>query len=169
MSWIFPSSSNRPLLCKAHVCIGEISHDCFPANSLAQTQNPLDMLSRRKGSFFVTRQCRRCGFVASMRDRLLFWLKCLVICFVQRIMHPGTVRQTQWLDPFNQGQRCHRWLREEDMLKRWVIFTFFVQYKSREFIQQLNKHYWALFWRISVCRGVRKKQFSRTYAGPFFC
>ena len=36
-------------------------------------------------------------------------------------MHPGTVRQTQWLDPF----KVHRWLREEDMLKRWVIFSFF--------------------------------------------
>ena len=37
---------------------------------------------------------------------------------------PGTVRQTQWLDPFNRDRRCDRWVREEDMLKRWVIFTF---------------------------------------------
>ncbi|CAH3192066.1 unnamed protein product [Porites evermanni] len=34
-------------------------------------------------------------------------------------MYPGTVRQTQWLDPFNRDRRCdRRWLREEDMLKR---------------------------------------------------
>ena len=32
-------------------------------------------------------------------------------------MHPGTVRQTQWLDPFNGDRRCDRWSREEDMLK----------------------------------------------------
>ena len=39
-------------------------------------------------------------------------------------MYPGTVRQTQWLDPFNRDRRCdRRWLREEDMLKRWVMFT----------------------------------------------
>ena len=36
----------------------------------------------------------------------------------------GTVRQTQGLDPFNLDWRCDRWLREEDMLKRWVIITF---------------------------------------------
>ena len=47
-------------------------------------------------------------------------------CVVYGIMHPGTVRQTQWLDPFNRDKRCDRWLREEAMLKRWVIFTFFV-------------------------------------------
>ena len=42
-------------------------------------------------------------------------------------MYPGTVRQTQWLDPFNRDRRCdRRWLREEDMLKRWVMFTFYV-------------------------------------------
>ena len=28
-------------------------------------------------------------------------------------MHPGTVRQTQWRDPFNRDRRCDRWLREE--------------------------------------------------------
>ena len=61
-----------------------------------------------------------------MRDRQLFWWKCLVKCVVYGIMHPGTVRQTQWLDPFNRDKRCDRWLREEAMLKRWVIFTFFV-------------------------------------------
>ena len=38
-------------------------------------------------------------------------------------MHHGTVGQTQWLDPFNRDRRCDRWLREEDMLKRWVIFN----------------------------------------------
>ena len=27
-------------------------------------------------------------------------------------MYPGTVRKAQWLDPFNQDQRCDRWLRE---------------------------------------------------------
>ena len=32
-------------------------------------------------------------------------------------MQPGTVRQTQWLDPFNGDRRCDRWSREEDMLK----------------------------------------------------
>ena len=40
-----------------------------------------------------------------------------MICVVLRIMHPGTVRQTQSLDPFNRDRRCDRWLREEDMLK----------------------------------------------------
>ena len=44
------------------------------------------------------------------------------------------VRQRQWLDPFNRDRRWDRWLREEDMLKRWVIFTFYVYCKSREFI-----------------------------------
>ena len=39
-------------------------------------------------------------------------------------MYPGTVRQTWWLDPFNRDWRCDCWLQEEDMLKRWVIFTF---------------------------------------------
>ena len=40
-------------------------------------------------------------------------------------MYPGTVRQTQWLDPFNRDRRCDRWSREEDMLKRWVMFTVY--------------------------------------------
>ena len=34
-----------------------------------------------------------------------------MICVVLRIMHPGTVRQTQSLDPFNRDGRCDRWLR----------------------------------------------------------
>ena len=38
-------------------------------------------------------------------------------------MYPGTVRQTQWLDPFNRGRR---WLREEDTLEKWAMFTFYV-------------------------------------------
>ena len=46
IAWVFPSSSNRPLLFKAHVCIGEISRDRFQANSLAERQNPLDMSGR---------------------------------------------------------------------------------------------------------------------------
>ena len=33
-------------------------------------------------------------------------------------MYPGTVRQTEWLDPFNRDRRCDRWLREEYMLKK---------------------------------------------------
>ena len=41
-------------------------------------------------------------------------------------MYPGTVRQTQWLDTFNRDRRCDQQLREEDMLKRWVMFTFYV-------------------------------------------
>ena len=41
-------------------------------------------------------------------------------------MHPGTVRQTRWLDPFNRDRRCDRWLREEDMLKRWVTQFHFL-------------------------------------------
>ena len=41
-------------------------------------------------------------------------------------MHPASVRQTQWLNPFNRDRRWDHWLREEDMLKRWVIFTFYV-------------------------------------------
>ena len=49
MVWVFPSSSKRPLLFKAHACTGEISRDRFQANSLAERQNPLDMLSRTKG------------------------------------------------------------------------------------------------------------------------
>ena len=40
-----------------------------------------------------------------------------MICVVLRIMHPGSVRQTQSLDPFNRDRRCDRLLREEDMLK----------------------------------------------------
>ena len=32
-------------------------------------------------------------------------------------MYPWTVRQTQWLDPFNRDQPCGHWLWEEDMLK----------------------------------------------------
>ena len=32
-------------------------------------------------------------------------------------MHPGTIRQTQWLDLFDRDQPCDHWLREEDMLK----------------------------------------------------
>ena len=39
-------------------------------------------------------------------------------------MHPETVRQTQWLDPFNRDRRCDRWLREEDRLERCVISLF---------------------------------------------
>ena len=41
-------------------------------------------------------------------------------------MHPRTVRQTQWLDPFNRDPRCAcvRWLREEDMLKQEGNFHF---------------------------------------------
>ena len=39
-------------------------------------------------------------------------------------MYPGTVRQTQWLDPFSRDRRCDCWFREDDMLKRWVIFHF---------------------------------------------
>ena len=80
-------------------------------------------------------------------------------------MHPGTVRQTQWLDPFNGDRRCHPWLREQDMPKKWVIFTFSVKCKSREFIQKLKKHYCALFWRVRVYRVAKKKQFCKTY-GP---
>ena len=48
-------------------------------------------------------------------------------------MHPGTVRKTQWLDPFNRDRRCDCWLREEDMpQKRWVISTFYVYSASHE-------------------------------------
>ena len=35
MAWVFPSSSNRPLLFKAHACTGELSRDRFRANLLA--------------------------------------------------------------------------------------------------------------------------------------
>ena len=44
-------------------------------------------------------------------------------------MHPGTVRQTQWLEPLARvarDRRCDRWLREEHVPKRRVIFTFYV-------------------------------------------
>ena len=47
-------------------------------------------------------------------------------------MHPGTVRQTQWLDPSNRDRRCDRWLREKDMSKRWVIFTFYMSSAGHE-------------------------------------
>ena len=46
---VFCSSSNRPLLFKAHACTGGISRDRFPAISLAQRQNLFDMLSRTTG------------------------------------------------------------------------------------------------------------------------
>ena len=49
MAWVFPSSSNCPLLFKEHACTGQISRDRSQANSLADRQNPLDMLSRTKG------------------------------------------------------------------------------------------------------------------------
>ena len=32
---VFPSTSNRPLVFKAHACTGGLSRDRFPANSLA--------------------------------------------------------------------------------------------------------------------------------------
>ena len=35
MAWVFPLSSNRPLLFEAHACTGRISRDRFSANSLA--------------------------------------------------------------------------------------------------------------------------------------
>ena len=54
MAWVFPSSSNRPLFFKAHACTGGISRGRFQANLLAQRHNPLNMLSRTKGSFFVS-------------------------------------------------------------------------------------------------------------------
>ena len=45
-------------------------------------------------------------------------------------MYPGTVREAQWLDPFNRDQRCDRWLRERRHAKKVgtkvVIFTFYV-------------------------------------------
>ena len=99
-----------------------------------------------------------------MRDRLLFWSKCLVICVVQRIMYPGTVRQTQWLDPFNGDRRCDRCLREEKNAKKVGNFHFLCLYKSREFIQRVKKHYCALFWRVTVYRVARKKKFCKTYS-----
>ena len=45
-------------------------------------------------------------------------------------MYPGTVREAQWLDPFNRDQRCDRWLREGRHAKKVgtkvVMFTFYV-------------------------------------------
>ena len=107
--------------------------------------------------------------MVSMRDQQLFWSKYLVICVVQRIMHPGTVRQTQWLDPFNGDQRCDRWSREEDMLKNSkkvsnFQFLCLVQV-TRIYIIFI---YWALFWWLRVHRVARKQQFCKTY-GPFLC
>ena len=49
---LFPSSSNRPLVFKAHACTGGLSRGRFPANSLAKRQNHLEMLLRTKGSLF---------------------------------------------------------------------------------------------------------------------
>ena len=146
MAWVFPSSSNRPLLFKAHACTGDLSRDRFRANSLAQRQNPLDMLSTTKGRFSQSVALKLC-FVASMRDRQLFWSKCLVICVVQRIIHPRTVRQTQWLDPFNRDRRCDRQFREEDILKRWVNSSLFM------FSASLENLYSS--WRITIglCSG----------------
>ena len=43
------------------------------------------------------------------------------------IMYPGTVRQTQWPNPFNRDRRCDRWLREEDMKVGNVHFLCLVQ------------------------------------------
>ena len=62
---VFPSSSNRPLVLKAHACTGALSRDRFPTNSLAQRQNHFEMLSRTRGSFF-------CRSVA-----LTLWFCCL--------------------------------------------------------------------------------------------
>ena len=71
-------------------------------------------------------------------------------------------------DLFNRERRCDRWLRE-DMLKRWVIFTFFVLIVL---VPRIYNSSWrntiGLFWRVSVYRGARKKQFCETY-GPFLC
>ena len=167
MAWIFPSSSNRPLLFKARASTGEISRDRFRENSLAQRQSPLDMLSRTKGSFFQSVALTLC--FCCLYERLTISLVEMFsnICFLED--NPSQhCQQTQWLDPFNRDRRCDPQFRKEDILKRWVNFTFCVQCKSREFIQQLKKHYWAFFWRVSVYRGVRKKQFRKTY-GPFLC
>ena len=35
LALVFPSSSNRPLVFKAHACSGRLTRDRFPANSLA--------------------------------------------------------------------------------------------------------------------------------------
>ena len=41
-------------------------------------------------------------------------------------MHPELSDKTHWLDPFIRDRRCNRSMRGEDMLKRWVIFSFYV-------------------------------------------
>ena len=129
---------------------------------------------RRNGTFFRKWMC--CGFVATVRDRKLFWSKFLVICVVQQIMRPGTVRQTHWLDPFNRDRRCDRWMRGGDMQKRWVIFSFYVQCKTR--VTRYNKKLYSSgrkFLRFVLvyelaCNGrvARKRQWCKTYR-PFLC
>ena len=63
-----------------------------------------------------------------MRDRQRFWSKCLEICVVYPIVysipelsdkHSGSIRLNY------RDRRCDRCLREEYMLKRWVMFTFY--------------------------------------------
>ena len=123
---VFSSSTNCSLLFKAHACAGEMSRGRFPQIHWLRGKILL------KGRLFYQ-------LVA-----LTLWLCCLcersTIILVEifsdmcclRIVHPGTVRQTQWLDPFNQDRRRDRWLREEDMLKRWVNLNFSCLSASQE-------------------------------------
>ena len=53
------------------------------------------------------------------------------------------------------------------MLKRWVIFSFYVQCKSRA--TRYNKKLYSIGRKIlGLCFGARKRQFCKTYR-PFLC
>ena len=52
MAWDFSSSSNRPLLFKAHACTGRISHDRFPGKIYwFRGKLPLTCCQEQKAAF----------------------------------------------------------------------------------------------------------------------
>ena len=51
MAWVFPSSSNRPLLFKLHACTGRVSRDRFPANLSVRGKLPLTCRQEQKAAF----------------------------------------------------------------------------------------------------------------------
>ena len=107
-------------------------------------------MKEQMAAFFCQWQC--CGFVATMRDRKLFGRN-FKSCVVQKIMHPRNVRQTHWLDPVHQDWRCNCWMRGEDMLKKCLIYSFYVQCKFRA-IQYKKKLYSSVGKIIGLCLGI---------------
>ena len=123
---------------------------------------------------FLSSQCWCCGFVATVRDRKIFWSKFLVMCVVKKIMHPETVRQTHCLDPFNRDhRRCDRWMGGEDMgnflLLRQCV-TFAIKFRATRYNNKLyssGKRTLGLCFgiRISAYRVVWKRQLWKTNSG----